>query len=47
MDALSAELRVRVYPLAGHNIDRAVLSGSKLRPCSCNIGRQTEGSMSM
>lgn len=47
MDALSALLRVRVYPLGGHNIDRAALCTSKLRPCSCNIGRQTGGSMSM
>lgn len=47
MHAIIAQLRVRVYPLGGHNIDRAALSASKLRPRSCNIGRQTGGWVSM
>lgn len=47
MNVFSAKVGVRVYPLASHNIDRAALSGSKLQPCSRNIGQQTGGSMSM
>lgn len=47
MNVSTAKVGVRVYPLASHNIDKAMLSGSKLQPCSRNIGRQTGGSMSM
>lgn len=47
MNVFNAKVGVRVYPLVSHNIDRAVLCGSKLQPCSRNIGRQTRGSMSM
>lgn len=38
---------MRVYPLASHNIDKAVLSGSKPQPSSRNTGRQTGGCMSI
>lgn len=39
--SFTAKVGVRVYPLASHNIDKAVLSGSKPQPSSRNTGRQT------
>lgn len=45
--SFTAKVGVRVYPLASHNIDKAVLSGSKPQPSSRNTGRQTGGCMSI
>lgn len=47
MNVFAAKVGVRVYPLASHNIDKAVLYESKLQPCRRNTGRQTGGCMSM
>lgn len=47
MNVFTAKVGVRVYPLASHNIDKAVLYESKLQPCRRNTGRQTGGCMSM
>lgn len=45
--SFTAKVGVRVYPLASHYIDKAVLSGSKPRPSRRNTGRQTGGCMSI